>query len=156
MTEIVISDKPVGVGYSYVNEYGNNRLVREKRAKVVSKLSRRLNTQLGQNVRRRCSATTLQLKIRLTCYSYCHTTRVRTKSTTTVSVDWAKVREPTTAEQVAGRLTNYSIRQVIEVTRSDTEAANIAIDKINETLKMDLKHLEEPKDAANSKVQKDS
>jgi chemotaxis signal transduction protein len=66
------------------------------------------------------------------------------------------LREPTDAERIAGRLTERRIRNVIEVTRSDTEAANIAIDKINEILTMDLKHLEDPNDVANSKVQKDN
>lgn len=153
MTEIIISDKPVGVGYSYVNEFGNNRAVREKRAKVVSKLSRQLNKQLPDNVKRRCSAETSNLRIRLNYYEYDFKTKVRTESTTTIHVEWAKIREPTTKEQVAGRLIERRIGKVIEVTRTDTEAANIAIDKINEILKMDLKHLEEPSSATNRKVQ---
>ena len=156
MTEITISDKPVGVGYSYVNEFGNNRAVREKRAKVVSKLSRQLNKQLPENVKRRCSADTQYLRVRLSYYSYDFDIGIRTESTTTIQVKWAMLREPTDAERIAGRLTERRIRNVIEVTRSDTEAANIAIDKINEILTMDLKHLEDPNDVANSKVQKDN
>lgn len=155
MIEIVISDKPVGVGYSYVNEFGNNRAVRDKRAKAVSKLSRQLNKQLPGNVKRRCSAETRHLRIRLTYYEYDSKTKVRTERTTTLHVEWAIVREPTTKEQVAGRLTERHIRKVIEVTRTDTEAANIAIDKINEILKMNLKHLEDPNSATDRKVQKD-
>lgn len=156
MTEIVISDKPVGVGYAYVNEYGNNRLVREKRAKVVTKLSRQLNKQLPNNVKRRCSAGVNFLSIRLNYYNYNFDTGVRTESTTTIEVQWSKVREPTTKEQVAGRLVERQIRQVIEVTRSDTEAANIAIDTINDILKLELEHLEDPNDVTNSKVQKNN
>lgn len=156
MTEIVISDKPVGVGYAYVNDHINNLLVRQKRAKVVSKLSRQLDKQLPENVKRRCSAGVNHLSVRLNYYSFDFDTGVRTESITTIEVQWSKVREPTTKEQVAGRLTERRINTVIEVTRTDIESANIAIDKLNEIFKMDLKHLEDANDAANSKVQKDA
>lgn len=145
MTEVKISDKPVGVGYSYVSEWGNDRYVREKRAKVVSKLSRQLAKQLPEGYSRRCSAGRTTLEVTITYYvSGWKKDGVNIEGKIKVTVPWAVVREPTIAEQVAGRLTTYNIRSVVEVTLSDTDAANKAIDKINELLTLQLEHVKEP------------
>lgn len=157
MTEVVISDKPVGVGYSYVSEWGNDRHVREKRAKVVSKLSRQLAKQLPKGYSRRCSAGREHLEVSISIRTWGYQTKdgLHIEGKFKVYVPWAIVREPTTKEQVAGRLTDHRITRVVEVTLSDTDAANKAIDKINELLTLQLEHLEEPNSATDSKVQKD-